>query len=220
MEWHPLFLSLQVASIATVFTAIFGVATGWLLAARRFPGRDFLDVLITAPMVLPPTVLGYYVLVAVGRRSAVGGLFESLTGSSLVFTKTGAVLAASVGAFPLVVKSARAALEAVDPTFVAAARTLGAGPARAFFTVRLPLAAGGILAGVMLGFARSLGDFGVTLMIAGDIPGETQTASLAIYDAIQANREREALGMIAVLSVTAIAILYVVNKLGGARDVR
>ncbi len=213
MEWHPLLLSLQVASMATVITALFGVATGWLLAVKRFPGRELLDVIITAPMVLPPTVLGYYVLVAVGRRSAIGGLFESLTGSSLVFTRTGAVLAASIGAFPLVVKSARAALEAVDPTLVAAARTLGAGPMRAFFTVRLPLAAGGIIAGIMLGFARSLGDFGVTLMIAGDIPGETQTASLAIYDAIQANREREAIGMIAVLSVTAIAILYVVNKL-------
>lgn len=221
MEWHPLLLSLQVASMATVITAVFGVATGWLLAVKRFPGRELLDVIITAPMVLPPTVLGYYVLVAVGRRSAIGGLFESLTGSSLVFTRTGAVLAASIGAFPLVVKSARAALEAVDPTLIAAARTLGAGPARAFFTVRLPLAAGGIVAGIMLGFARSLGDFGVTLMIAGDIPGETQTASLAIYDAIQANREREALGMILVLSVTAIAILYGVNKLSaGDKHVR
>jgi molybdate transport system permease protein len=213
LEWHPLLLSLQVASIATVITAVFGIGTGWLLAVKRFPGRDLLDVIITAPMVLPPTVLGYYVLVAVGRRSVIGGLYESLTGSSLVFTRTGAVIAAAIGAFPLVVKSARAALEAVDPTLVAAARTLGAGPARAFFTVRLPLAAGGIIAGVMLGFARSLGDFGVTLMIAGDIPGETQTASLAIYDAIQANREGDALGMIAVLSVTAISILYVVNKL-------
>jgi len=197
------------------------VLTAWLLASKRFPGRELLDVIITTPMVLPPTVLGYYVLVAIGRRSAIGGLYESLTGSSLVFTRTGAVIAAAIGAFPLVVKAARAALEAVDPMLVAAARTLGAGPARAFFTVRLPLAMGGIVAGIMLGFARSLGDFGVTLMIAGDIPGETQTASLAIYDAIQANRERDALGMIAVLSVTAIAILYVVNKLGaGDQHVR
>jgi len=221
LEWHPLLLSLQVASIATAITAVAGVLTAWLLASKRFPGRELLDVIITTPMVLPPTVLGYYVLVAIGRRSAIGGLYESLTGSSLVFTRTGAVIAAAIGAFPLVVKAARAALEAVDPMLVAAARTLGAGPARAFFTVRLPLAMGGIVAGIMLGFARSLGDFGVTLMIAGDIPGETQTASLAIYDAIQANRERDALGMIAVLSVTAIAILYVVNKLGaGDQHVR
>src|SRR5437016_5759984 len=111
MEWHPLLLSVQVASIATAITTVLGVAMAWLLATKRFPGRDLLDVLVTAPMVLPPTVLGYYVLVAVGRRSFLGGVFESLTGSSLVFTRTGAVLAASIGAFPLIVKSARAALE-------------------------------------------------------------------------------------------------------------
>ena len=219
MEWHPLLLSLQVSTIATAIATLAGVAMGWLLAVRRFPGREILDVLITAPMVLPPTVLGYYVLVAVGRRSVIGHAFEALTGSSLVFTRTGAVLAAAIGAFPIVVKSARAALEGVDPTLVRAARTLGAGPARAFFTVRLPLAAAGILAGVMLAFARSLGDFGVTLMIAGDIPGETQTASLAIYDAIQSNRDREALGMILVMSAVAIGILYAVNKLAGQKHV-
>ena len=219
MEWQPLLLSLEVSTIATALATVLGVATAWLLAVRRFPGRELLDVLITAPMVLPPTVLGYYVLVAVGRRSAIGHAFEAITGSSLVFTRTGAVLAAAIGAFPLVVKSARAALEGVDPTLVRAARTLGAGPARAFFTVRLPLAAGGILAGVMLAFARSLGDFGVTLMIAGDIPGETQTASLAIYDAIQANRDREAVGMILVMTAVAIGILYAVNKLTGTKHV-
>src|SRR5262249_38676778 len=124
-------------------------------------------------------------------------------------------IAASIGAFPLIMKSARAALEGVDKTLVQAARTLGANPTRAFFTIQLPLAAKGIVAGLMLGFARSLGDFGVTLMVAGDIPGETQTAALAIYDAIQAHRESEALGMIAVLSLIAVVTLYTVNKLGG-----
>ena len=219
MEWHPLLLSLQVSTLATAIATLAGVALGWLLAVRRFPGREILDVLFSAPMVLPPTVLGYYVLVAVGRRSVIGHAFEAVTGSSLVFTRTGAVLAAAIGAFPIVVKSARAALEGVDPTLVRAARTLGAGPARAFFTVRLPLAAAGITAGVMLAFARSLGDFGVTLMIAGDIPGETQTASLAIYDAIQSNRDRDALGMILVMSAVAIGILYAVNKLAGRKHV-
>jgi molybdate transport system permease protein len=219
VEWHPLWLSLQVSTIATALATLVGVGVGWLLAVRRFPGKELLDVLITAPMVLPPTVLGYYVLVLVGRRSVFGHAFEAVTGSSLVFTRTGAVLAAFIGALPIVVKSARAALEGVDPTLVRAARTLGAGPLRAFFTVRLPLAASGILAGVMLAFARSLGDFGVTLMIAGDIPGETQTASLAIYDDIQAHRETEALGMVLVLSAIAIAILYTVNRLTGRRDV-
>ena len=217
MEWAPLLLSLQVATIATLVAGALGVAIAAALASPRMPGRDLFDVLITAPMVLPPTVLGYYVLVAVGRRSAIGMAFESLTGHSIVFTRTGAVVAAVIGALPFVVKSARAAIEGVDPTLVRAARTLGAGPGRAFLTVHLPLATGGIVAGLMLAFAKSLGDFGVTLMIAGDIPGETQTASLAIYDAIQANREHDALGMIAVLSAVAITLLYGVNKLTARR---
>ena len=215
MEWAPLVLSFQVATIATVLAALVGVAMALLLAHPRTPARDLLDVLVTAPMVLPPTVLGYYVLVAIGRRSALGMAFEALTGTSIVFTRTGAVVAATIGALPFVVKSARAALEGVDPTLVRAARTLGAGPVRAFFTVHLPLAAGGIVAGLMLAFAKSLGDFGVTLMVAGDIPGETQTASLAIYDAIQANRESDAAVMILILSVVAIGVLYTVNKLTG-----
>lgn len=213
MEWAPLLLSLQVTAIATVLAAILGVGMAALLAYRRFPGRELLDVLITAPMVLPPTVLGYYVLVALGRRSTLGHAYEELFGTTIVFTKTGAVVAALICALPFVVKAARAGFEGVDPTLVAAARTLGAGPLRAFFTVQLPLAAGGISAGLVLGFARSLGDFGVTLMVAGNIPGETQTASLAIYDAIQANRDDDALGMIAVMSAFTVAALYAVNKL-------
>lgn len=194
------------------------MAVALLLATKRFPGRDLLDVLMTAPMVLPPTVLGYYVLVALGRRSAIGEAFESLTGHSIVFTKTGAVVAAGLGAFPLVVKSARAALEGVDRTLLLAARTLGAGPVRAFFSVHLPLAARGMIAGTMLAFARALGDFGVTLMVAGDIPGETQTASLAIYDALQARRDHDAVAMVVLLTAVAIGLLYGVNKLGRGSD--
>jgi molybdate transport system permease protein len=178
------------------------------------------DVLITAPIVLPPTVLGYYVLVALGRRSVVGHAFESAFGSSIVFTQTGAVVAATVGAVPLVVKSGRAALEQVDATLTRAARTLGAGPLRAFVTIQLRLAMRGVLAAVMLAFARALGDFGVTLMVAGDIPGETQTASLAIYDSIQGHRDDAALGLVLALAAVAITILYGANKLTGARDVR
>jgi len=213
VSWHPLLLSFEVATIATLLATIAGVALATLLALRRFPGRDLLDVIVTTPMVLPPTVLGYYVLVVLGRRSAIGQAYEDLTGSSIVFTRTGAIVAASIGAFPLIVKGARAALQGVDPTLIRAAYTLGAGRLRAYFAIRIPLAAPGILAGVMLGFARALGDFGVTLMVAGDIPGETQTASLAIYDAIQADRQGDAAGMIAVLSALAIVTLYAVNKL-------
>lgn len=214
MDLAPLLLSLRVATLAIAIATVVGVALGALLASRRFPGRDVLDVLLTAPMVLPPTVLGYYVLVSLGRRSAIGRAFEALTGDTIVFTTTGAVVAATIGALPIVTKAARAALEGVEPTLVAAARTLGATPLRAFTTVQLPLASRGILAGVMLGFARALGDFGVTLMVAGDIPGETQTASLAIYDAIQARRDDEAVAMIAVLTTVALVILYAVGKLG------
>jgi len=220
VELAPLVLSFQIATVATLVAAILGIGLATLLANVRFPGRDLVDVVVTAPIVLPPTVLGYYLLVALGRRSAVGHAFEAVFGSSIVFTRTGAVVAATVGALPLVVKSARAALEGVEPTLMRAARTLGAGPARAFFTVQLPLAGRGVVAALMLAFARSLGDFGITLMVAGDIPGETQTASLAIYDAIQEHRDAAALGMVLTLTAVAIAILYTVNKLTGGRDVR
>jgi molybdate transport system permease protein len=216
-DWQPLGLSFEVAFIATILATTIGVALGLLLTQRRFLGRDLLDAVTSAPMVMPPTVLGYYVLVALGRNSAVGRAWEAVTGSSIVFTRTGAVIAATLGSLPLVVKSARAALEAVDPTLLQAARTLGAGAARAFFTVHLPLAMRGLVAGVMLAFARSLGDFGVTLMVAGDIPGETQTAALAIYDMIQAHQERAAAGMVAVLTGITIGALYLVNKLTAVR---
>jgi molybdate transport system permease protein len=213
VNFAPLLLSFEVATIAISLSAVIGVAIAALLASRRIPGGDLVDGVVTAPMVLPPTVLGYYVLVVFGRQSALGRLFESVTGGAIVFSTTGAVLAATIGSLPLVVMSSRAALESVDQTLVRAARTLGATRLRAFFTIELPLAAPGIVAGLMLGFARALGDFGVTLMVAGDIPGETQTASLAIYDAIQANREGDALGMILVLTAVAVGVLYVAGRL-------
>lgn len=213
MELGPLILSFEVAAIATVIAALIGIAVAAILANLRFPGRDLVDVIFTAPIVMPPTVLGYYVLLTLGRRSILGHAFESLTGSSIVFTKSGAVVAAVIGAMPLVVKSVRTALEETDPTLVLAARTLGATPLRAFFTIQLPLAYRGVAAALMLAFARSLGDFGVTLMVAGDIPGETQTAALAIYDAIQGHREQDATVMIVVLTLLVGTLLYIVGKL-------
>ena len=218
MDWAPLILSFEVAVVATIVATVVGVALGVLLSSKRVWGRDLLDAITTAPMVMPPTVLGYYVLVSLGRNSAIGKGYEALTGSSIVFTRTGAIIAAAIGSLPLVIKSARAALEGVDPTLIKAARTLGATPLRAFFTVHLPLAGKGIIAGLMLAFARALGDFGVTLMVAGDIPGETQTAALAIYDAIQSHREADAAGMVAILTSITIVALYGVNKLTGQRD--
>ncbi len=209
----PLALSIEIAVMATLIAGVVGVAVASLLANVRFFGRDALDALFCGPLVLPPTVLGYYLLVAFGRHSFIGGVYEHVTGNSIVFTRTGAVLAAAVGALPLIVKFSRAALESVDPLLVPAARTLGASPLRALLTIQIPVAARGIAAAVMLGFARSLGDFGATLMVAGDMPGETQTASLAIFDAIQANEEGKAVVMIVLLTTIAFASLYLANKL-------
>lgn len=217
MDLGPLILSFEVATAATVLAAVVGIGVAALLANYRFPGRDLVDVIFTAPMVMPPTVLGYYVLVLLGRRSMLGHAYEALTGSSIVFTQTGAVVAATIGALPLVVKSVRAALEQTDPTLMLAARTLGATRLRAFFSVQLPLATRGIVAALMLAFARAVGDFGVTLMVAGDIPGKTRTASLAIYGAIQAQREQEAMTMVVVLTAVVLSLLYAVNKLTAGR---
>ncbi|MBL8949787.1 MAG: molybdate ABC transporter permease subunit [Myxococcaceae bacterium] len=217
MSWEPLLRSFEVALIATVVAGALGVALAGLLTRRRFPGSGLVDALVTAPMVLPPTVLGYYLLVLLGRSSALGGLYERVFGAPIVFTQTGAVVAATVAALPFVVRSAKAAIEDVDVRFTGAARTLGAGPWRVFTTIELPLSLAGITSGLTLGFARALGDFGVTLMIAGNIPGLTQTGALAIYDAVQANRDSQAAGMAAVMAAIAVAALTVVARLTRAR---
>jgi molybdate transport system permease protein len=209
----PLLLSFQVSLLATLVASVLGVALAGLLSQRRFRGAQLLDAVLNAPLVLPPTVLGYYLLVLLGRESSIGRAYEALTGASIVFTRTGAVCAAALAALPFVARSARAALESVEPRFADAAATLGSPPLRRFRRVLLPLASRGILAGITLGFARSLGDFGVTLMVAGNIPGRTQTASLAIYDAIQAGRDANAAGLSAVLTTLAVLALYAINKL-------
>ncbi len=209
----PLLLSFEVSAAATLIAGVLGVALAGLLSQRRFPGAQLLDAVLNVPLVLPPTVLGYYLLIMLGRESALGRAYEAVTGSSIVFTRTGATCAAALAALPFVARSARAALESLEPRFGEAAATLGAPPLRAFFRVLLPLSSRGILAGLTLGFARSLGDFGVTLMVAGNIPGRTQTASLAIYDAIQAGRDAEAGGLAAILTTLAVLSLYAINKL-------
>ncbi len=209
----PLLLSFQVSLIATAAATLVGVALAGLLSRKRFPGSQLLDALLNAPLVLPPTVLGYYLLVLLGRETTLGRVYESVTGSSIVFTRTGAICAAALAALPFVVRSARAALESLEARFGEAAATLGASPLRAFWRVELPLASRGILAGVTLGFARSLGEFGVTLMVAGNIPERTQTASLAIYDAVQAGRDVDAAGLAAILTALAVLALYAINKL-------
>jgi molybdate transport system permease protein len=172
-----------------------------------------LDALVTLPLVLPPTVLGYYLLVLLGRNSFPGRAIEAITGQSLVFTWKGAVVAAAVGALPLVVKTSRAAIASVDPELEDAARTLGQSEWRVFWRVTMPLASRGIIASGMLAFARALGDFGATLMVAGNIPGRTQTAAIAIYDATQSGRDDYALTLVLILSAIALTLVYTTNKL-------
>lgn len=217
MDLFPLGLSLAVAGTATVIALIAGVPLAWLLARRAFRGRGLLEVLVLLPMVLPPTVIGYYLLVLVGRDSAFGRFFESLTGAPLVFTPAAAVLATVVAAAPFLIRSAQGGFEQVDTDFEDAARTLGRSELSVFATVTVPLAWRGIVAGTTLCFARAMGEFGATLMLAGNIPGRTQTASLAVYDAVQAGDLRRALALSLLLSCVTGAALWLLTSAGRSR---
>src|SRR3990170_8141517 len=217
IDWFPFWLSLRVAAIATVISLLVGLVLAYILARHEFRGRELLDALITLPIVLPPTVLGYYLLVLLGRNSAFGRVFESVFGFPLVFTWQAAVVAATFHSVPLLVKSARAALESVDRSLENAARTLGASESRIFFQVTLPLARRSILAATVFAFARALGDFGVTIMIAGNIPGKTQTMAVAIYDAVQSGNTLPANIMVLIISAVAVGILYWTNRLESVR---
>ncbi|KAF3998103.1 molybdate ABC transporter permease subunit [Glaciimonas immobilis] len=210
--WVPLALSLKVAGWATLLNCLFGVAIAYGLARWRFAGRDLLDSILTLPLVLPPTVLGYYLLVVLGRRGVVGEWLEKW-GIALVFTWQGAVIASTIVAFPLVLKSARVAFESVDSQLENAARVLGISEVAVFFRITLPLASKGISAGVLLAFARALGEFGATLMIAGNLPGRTQTLSVAIYAAVQAGDDDTANLLVLITSVTCILLLLIAGRL-------
>jgi molybdate transport system permease protein len=214
IDWFPLWLSLRVALVSTALALIAGLWIAYILANREFPGKEALDAAVTLPLVLPPTVLGYYLLILLGRASPVGKLWEAVFGSPLVFTWKAAVVAALLHSFPLLVKSARAALESVDRSYERAARNLGASEWRLFWRVTLPLARRSIYAAAAIAFARSLGDFGVTLMVAGNIPGRTQTVAVAIYDAVESGNGAMARVLVVVVSVMALAILTLANRLG------
>lgn len=180
-EWSALALSLRVSTVSLLIMLVPGIAAAWLLARKRFPGRTLLDILIHLPLVLPPVVIGYLLLVLLGRRSAVGGVLSEHLGIDLAFTWKAAAIASAVMGFPLLVRAARLAFEAVDPRLEQAAATLGAAPLRVFFTVTLPLALPGVIAGAVLSLARSLGEFGATITFAGNIEGRTRTIPAAIY---------------------------------------
>jgi molybdate transport system permease protein len=213
----PLLLSLKVAGWATFFSAVLGISIAYGLSRWRSAWSDALDAVLTLPLVLPPTVIGYYLLVLLGRRGWLGS-FLADWGIVLVFTWQGAVIAATVVAFPMVLKAARAAFENVDPALENAAQVLGASFPGTFFRVTLPLAMRGILAGVFLAFARALGEFGATLMIAGSIPGKTQTLSIAIYEAVQAGNDGAANVLVGLTSLTCIAVLWLAGRLAPDRS--
>ncbi len=211
--WIALALTLKVAGWATALNLVLGVGVGYALARLRFPGRELLDAALTLPMVMPPTVLGYYLLVLLGSQGPLGAWLDQQFGVRLIFTWQAAVIAATVVAFPLVFKAARAAFETVDPQLEEAARLLGVREVSIFFRVSLPLAWRGILAGLLLSFARATGEFGATLMVAGSIAGKTQTLSIAVYEAVQAGRDDTANFLVAVTSVTCIAVLLAAGRL-------
>jgi molybdate transport system permease protein len=214
IDWFPLWLSLRVAFVSTALSVALGLYIAYILANRDFRAKEWVDALVTLPLILPPTVLGYYLLVVIGRASPFGKIWEDVFGSPLVFTWKAAVVAALLHSLPLLVKSARAALESVDRSYERAARSLGASEWRLFWRVTLPLANRSILAAIALAFARSLGDFGVTLMVAGNIPGSTQTVAVAIYDAVESGNGTLARVLVIVVSVVALAILALANRLG------
>ncbi|QHI99235.1 molybdate ABC transporter permease subunit [Xylophilus rhododendri] len=211
-DWHPLWLSIKVAAAATLCSLVLGIALGWLFGRRKFLGSGFLEAVFMLPLVLPPTVIGYGILVLAGRRSPLGQWLRTHFDYTIIFSWHGAVVASAVVALPLVLKSASAAFAGVDRSLEAAASTLRQSPMSVFLRVTLPLAWPGILAGTLLAFARAMGEFGASLMVAGSIPGQTQTLSMAIYDAVQAGHDDTALLLVLVTSTLSVLVLVVSNR--------
>lgn len=217
MIWQSLQLSLLVVFVSTLIVAVIGLALAYLLARSKFRGKELLDALLTVPLVLPPTVTGYYLIVLLGRRGLLGSYIYDLTGWTFSFTWQGAVVAAVVVSLPLMIKASRAAIESVDPRYEIASYSLGKGKFETFRRVILPLAKRGVLAGVVLSFARALGEFGATLMIAGNIPGQTQTMPLAIYEAVASGEDHNAQILALLLTAVSITAIYLTNRLSGSR---
>src|SRR5262244_4602286 len=207
-------LSIRVAITATLLNALIGIPLAYVLARRPFRGRALVDLLVTLPLVLPPTVTGYYLIVLLGRRGWLGAPVYAWTGWSVAFTWYAAVIAATVMALPLLVRTARVAIESVDQNLERAAFTLGRSEWRTALEVTLPLARNGILAGLVLAFARALGEFGATLMLAGNIPGKTQTLPLAIYTAVQTGEAGQAMTLVAMLTLLSCVVVVASARLG------
>jgi molybdate transport system permease protein len=213
MDYFPLVLSLWVSVLATSIIAVFGTLIAYVLARKRFFGRTMLDAFTTLPMILPPTVTGYYLIILLGKNGIIGNYIYKLTGWSVMFTWQAAVIAATVVAIPIMIKSAKAAIESVDIEYEKAAFTLGKSEIETFFLVTLPLAKKGLIAGLVLSFARALGEFGATIMIAGNIPGKTSTMPLAIYRAFQSGDDQLATTLVILLTVVSIAVIYITTRI-------
>ena len=208
----PLYLSLRLALTATFIGMLIGLPIAWFLGNTHWKGREVLDSLISIPMVLPPTVLGYYLLIVLGRNSWIGNLAEKF-GIPLVFTTRGAIIAATVVSIPFFIKTARSAIEGISSNLLDAARVLGRTELNIFFSVVIPNAWKGIAAGLVLMFARALGDFGTTLMVSGGIPGETLTMPIAIYNAMLAGDQLTANRLALIMAGTALLVLVLINVL-------
>lgn len=217
---HVTLFTLAVALLSTALIVPPGVALAWVLARRSWPGKAFVETLVALPLVIPPVATGLILLKLFGRRGPLGRFFENTLGVEIVFTWKAVVIATAVMSFPLFVRAARVAFEEIDPRLEQAARTLGAGPWDTFFTVTLPLSLRGLVAGGVLAFARALGEFGATIMIAGMIPGETITLALGIYHDVQLGRDTDALGLLAISIGLAFAALWICERLMRRSPVR
>ena len=206
--WQITWFTMGVAVLSTVIILPFGVGLGWLLARRNWRGKSVVETIVALPLVMPPVATGLLLLKLLGRRGLIGGWLDRNLGLEIVFTWRGVVIATAVMSFPLLVRAARVAFENVNPRLEQVARTLGAGPWRAWVTITLPLAARGLVAGALLAFARALGEFGATIMVAGYIPGQTATLSLSIYHLVQLGRDPEAFGLLAVSVTIAFAAVW------------
>ncbi len=213
MDYSPLILSLWVSLVATSIIAVFGTSIAYVLARKRFFGRMLLDAFTTLPMILPPTVTGYYLIILLGKNGIMGNYIYKLTGWTVMFTWQAAVIAATIVAIPIMIKSAKAAIESVDIKYEKAAFTLGKSEIETFFLVTLPLSKKGLSAGLILSFARALGEFGATIMVAGNIPGKTSTMPLAIYSAVQSGEDKLATLLVIILTLVSVAIIYITMKI-------
>ncbi len=213
LSLFPLFLSLKISSIATILAVIIGVPIAYFLSIKRNRYLDFIDTLVNLPIVLPPTVLGYYLLIFLGRRSLVGKFLEEKFDIMLVFTQKGALIAALIVSIPYVIKSSKAAFLSINKDYIYVAELMGIGKLKVFFKVILPLSWHGVIAGVTMSFVRAFGDFGTTLMISGSIPDKTLTMPIAIYNSLQEGNYEMTNFMVTIMTITAITILFILNSL-------